>query len=150
MGLVDSGSALNFISLTTTQRLNIHPQFQSSVTVSVANDDKVQSKGMCQTISFSINNTVFIADFTIIPLPDFDMVLGVKWLRTLGPILWDFATLTMSFVLNDDQIVLRGHQPCTIYQLHLLQDSDEFCCKLEELFAEFADLFHEPSGLPPL
>ncbi|OIT36537.1 putative mitochondrial protein, partial [Nicotiana attenuata] len=105
---------------------------------------------MCQAISFSIDNTVFIADFIIIPLPGFDMVLGVKWLRTLGPILWDFATLTMSFVLNGDQVVLRGHQPCTTYQLHLLQDSDDFRCKLEELFAEFADLFHEPSGLPPL
>lgn len=56
----------------------------------------------------------------------------------------------MSFVLNGDQVVLRGHQPCTTYQLHLLHDSDDFHCKLEELFAEFADLFHEPSGLPPL
>lgn len=77
LGLVDSGSTLNFISLTSTQLLNIHPQFQSSVTVSVANDDKVQSKGMCQTVSFSID-TAFIVDFIIIPLPDIDMVLGVK------------------------------------------------------------------------
>lgn len=37
-----------------------------------------------------------------------DMVLGVEWLTTLGPILWDFSNLRMEFNLNGMKHVLRG------------------------------------------
>jgi hypothetical protein len=30
-------------------------------------------------------------------LAGYEMVLGCQWLRTLGPVLWDFATQAMSF-----------------------------------------------------
>lgn len=36
------------------------------------------------------------------------MVLGVQWLITLGPILWDFSNLRMEFVLNGHKHLLRG------------------------------------------
>lgn len=36
------------------------------------------------------------------------MVLGVQWLITLGPILWDFSNLRMEFSLNGNKHILRG------------------------------------------
>lgn len=36
------------------------------------------------------------------------MVLGVQWLSTLGPILWDFSNLCMEFTWNGLKHVLRG------------------------------------------
>jgi hypothetical protein len=35
------------------------------------------------------------------------MVLGVHWLRTLGPILWDFANV-MSYWQDDHPVIWRG------------------------------------------
>jgi hypothetical protein len=40
-----------------------------------------------------------------------DIVLGVQWLSTLGPILWDFVKLHMEFNLLDFRHVLQGITP---------------------------------------
>jgi hypothetical protein len=40
---------------------------------------------------------VFRTDLFILPLAGCDVVLGIQWLRTLGPILWDFTKLQMEF-----------------------------------------------------
>ena len=36
------------------------------------------------------------------------MVLGVQWLQCLGPIIWDFKDLEMTFTFNGKRHVLRG------------------------------------------
>jgi hypothetical protein len=41
----------------------------------------------------------------VIPLDDFDMVLGVQWLCSLGPILWDFDRCCMSCWHDDHRVV---------------------------------------------
>lgn len=91
---MDSGSTHNFISATAAQRLGltIHPQ--AGINVSVANETKLSSSRICPTVFFSVNQHNFIAEFFVIPLAGFDLVLGVKWLRTLRPILWNFTSLT--------------------------------------------------------
>lgn len=39
------------------------------------------------------------------------MVLGVQWLSTLGPILWDFLNLRMKFTFRGLKHILRGLTP---------------------------------------
>ena len=45
-----------------------------------------------------------------LPLGRCDVVLGTQWLRTLGPILWDFAELWMQFSINGKKHTLWGLQ----------------------------------------
>jgi hypothetical protein len=40
-----------------------------------------------------------------------DLVLGVDWLRLLGPILWDFVELTMKFQQGEKELQLQGMRP---------------------------------------
>jgi hypothetical protein len=40
---------------------------------------------------------IFTMDAYAIPLDSFDIILGVQFLRTLGPILWDLANMSMAF-----------------------------------------------------
>ena len=50
----------------------------------------------------------FAIDFFILPLEGYDVVLGTQWLRTLGPIQWDFEKLLMKFLKDGKEIVLHG------------------------------------------
>ena len=65
--------------------------------VTVANGERVPCPGVYRAAPFSIEGTHFSTDFFALPLAGYDVVLGTQWLATLGPILWDFSALTMSF-----------------------------------------------------
>lgn len=41
--------------------------------------------------------------FTI-ALGGYDLILSTDWLRTLGPVLWDFASLTISCVIRGRRV----------------------------------------------
>ena len=65
--------------------------------VTVANGERVPCPGIYRGTSFTIGDEDFQADFCALPLAGYDVVLGTQWLASLGPIMWDFSDLTMSF-----------------------------------------------------
>ncbi|XP_068649560.1 uncharacterized protein [Aristolochia californica] len=81
LALVDSGSTHNFLSQLATQQLGLSLQQNSGISVSVANRDKVISVGFCSAVPFVIEGHTFVADFLVIPLAGFNLVLGIKWLQ---------------------------------------------------------------------
>jgi hypothetical protein len=52
--------------------------------------------GIYPAVLVLIGNERFSIDFIIV-LGGYEVVLGCHWLRSLGPILWDFERLTRSF-----------------------------------------------------
>ncbi|XP_068639378.1 uncharacterized protein [Aristolochia californica] len=150
VALVDLGSTHNFISLTAAKYLQLPVQSQPTASVSVANGDKVPSYGVSKSVRFAIAGHRFSADFYIIPLAGSDLVLGVKWLQTLGSILWDFTALTMSFDWQYLRVTLQGQATEGAAQLHSIQQQQPTIHTLDLLPEAFADLFLPPSSLPPL
>ena len=59
----------------------------------VAFGEKLSSLGKCSQVQLRLQKVPFMVDFFILPLEGYDVVLGTQWLRTLGPIEWDFETL---------------------------------------------------------
>jgi len=57
---------------------------------------------------FYLEDTEYVSDVYLISLGSCDMILGVQWLATLGPILWNFENLTMEFSLGDRKQLLQG------------------------------------------
>lgn len=57
---------------------------------------------------FMIVGEEFATDVYVLTLGGYDLVLGTHWLATLGPILWDFSVLTMSFWHRDHHVTLHG------------------------------------------
>lgn len=49
---------------------------------------------------------MFTTDFFLLPFRG--TVLGMQWLKTLGPVLWDFVALTMFFTQGVTSIMLKG------------------------------------------
>ena len=50
----------------------------------------------------------FKADFLILPLDNFVMVLEIQWLSELGDIMWNFKQLQMRFQVDNQQCLLQG------------------------------------------
>ena len=63
---------------------------------------------LCPSLVLEVQDEEIILDFYILPLRGCDIVLGVQWLITVGPILWDFQNLTMQFQLGHMQIQWTG------------------------------------------
>lgn len=98
-----------------------------------------------------IADEMFVVDCYTIPLDKWDMVLGVTFLRTLGPILWDFDDLCMAFTRGGHLVFWRGvgstRHDVQSTRLHSISVTEQ--CILDKLLASFEDIFTEPHGLPP-
>jgi hypothetical protein len=106
--LLDSGSTHNFVSAPAAARCGLCFIPRDNISVTVANGDKVPATDVFRDAAFSIDVEAFCADFFVLTLGGYDMVLGTDWLATLGPILWDFGRHTMSFWRHNHLVCWRG------------------------------------------
>jgi hypothetical protein len=97
VALVDSGTTHTFIREAVASQIGLQVAPRQGLSVKVANGDRVTSKGVCPKQLVSIDDEEFDLNCYILPLAGFDVILGVQWLRSLGPILWNFRALSMEF-----------------------------------------------------
>nr|CCI55326.1 PH01B001I13.22 [Phyllostachys edulis] len=142
MALVDSGSTHNFIAAELIDKVGLKLAPRTGLSVAVANGNKITCGGVCYTTPISIDHEHFVLDLLTIPLGGFDIVLGVQWLRSLGPITWDFSNLTMRLHRQDRTVTWHGVAPVQpARHLHAAAAVGEL---MEELLAEFPSVFDEP------
>jgi len=108
--LIDSGSTHNFIDMKLAATLGIRPVKQDGILVQIANGQEVKSPGRSQRVEVKVQGTVFGTELFILPLAGCDIVMGIQWLRTLGPIMWDFTKLQMKFQYGGKSCMLLGLQ----------------------------------------
>jgi len=145
LALLDSGSTHNFVAVDAAGRTNLRLRLRSGLKVTVANGERVPSPGVYRAATFSIDDASFSTDFYALPLAGYDVVLGNQWLATLGPILWDFGALTMSFWHQGRQVCWKGVASTPSPRLKACNGSDIMTALLEE----FSSVFSEPTGMPP-
>jgi hypothetical protein len=140
--LVNSGSTHSFISVSAASCLHLDSQPLFGLHVSIANGDWVACAGVYRATRIFIDQEEFILDLFMIPLEGYDLVLGVHWLHTPGPILWDFDRARMSCWRDDHRIVWQGvtrrRQQTVAYSL-AAQDL------MALLLQEFDDIFATPT-----
>lgn len=95
--LVDSDSTHTFIWDAILPRLCLRALLGDDLSVKVANDEKVYNGGICANMALTIGDEEFKADYYVLPLDGMDLVFRVALLRSLGPILCNYDTLTMTF-----------------------------------------------------
>ena len=87
VALVDTGSTHNFLPETTMRRLALQPTGGEQLRVTVANGDRLRCHGLARDVPITIGDEHFTITCAGIDLGCFDFILGVDFLRTLGPIL---------------------------------------------------------------
>jgi transposase InsO family protein len=173
--LVDSGSTQNFIQDRVAKYLGlpVTPAPQP-FKVMVGNGNTLDCTSRCVNVPFSIQGNKFVADFFLLSLGGAEVVLGVPWLVSLGPILMDYTTLQMQFTYLGRPIELKADAPfkpkdisvpqmkrCVATHsislfLHLQHIPDPPSNPISDppiiqtLLSRYQSLFDQPSSLPPL
>lgn len=89
--LVDSGSTHNFVSKATRDQLSLTMQPTHTGMRCHGEWAKVGQWGVAHNLLINIQGETFMDCYTF-PLSGFDLILGVCWLETLGPIVGLWAT----------------------------------------------------------
>ncbi|XP_062167070.1 uncharacterized protein LOC133873370 [Alnus glutinosa] len=170
--LIDSGSTHNFLDPSMAARVNLSIISTSLLHVKIANGDTIPCFGRVSAVSFKVQGHPILADFYIISLGGCDMVLGVQWLQTLGPVLWDFSLMTMHYSCDGVSTLLQrlssleltleegGHflKPAASankgFLLKLISGSTDhpnpkYPLALQSLLHTYKSAFAEPTALPP-
>jgi hypothetical protein len=106
--LIDSGSTHSFIHEAVVHALGLDVMHRPGLSVKVANGERLQSYGVCKNTSVDIQGEIFKIDCYTLPPEGFDVILGVHWLKSLGPIIWDFTALLMAFLRQGRSVRLQG------------------------------------------
>jgi hypothetical protein len=83
--LLDSGSTHNFINVGVICHLQLVTSDSANMRVTVANLDRVACEGVAHNVALSIDREDFSISCYGIDLGVFNLVLGIDFLRTLGP-----------------------------------------------------------------
>lgn len=74
----------------------------------MADGGKVKGNNMIKYFSWLMQGLEFTTYVILFPLVIYDLILGMQWLRTLGPITWDCHNLTMEFVKDNKKVQLNA------------------------------------------
>lgn len=173
--LIDGGSTDNFVQERLVRSLGLKAQPMHPLRVVVGNDNELACHQLCSGVVISIQGLTFSVDLHVLPLCGADLVLGVQWLKSLGPILTDYNDLTLKFIHDGKIIELKGNVDDALHaitptQLHRIVQTDSanaffHICILDsdspsltldttqyleitKLLTHFASLFQTPSTFP--
>lgn len=85
--LIDGGSTNNFIQDRVAKQLGLSVQPAQSFQVLVGNGEELHCTSLCQQVCLQLGSHKFIVDLFVVPLCGAELVLGVQWLKSLGPVL---------------------------------------------------------------
>ena len=115
--LIDGGSTHNFLHNRVVLNLGLKPIETMPLRVTVGNGEEIRYHQLCTAVQVHIQQHSFTIDFHVLPLCRVDVVLGVQWLKTLGPVLTDYDALTMKFIAGGKLIELQGDREKEVEQV---------------------------------
>jgi hypothetical protein len=110
MVLIDSGSTHNFIHHWVTEEVNFFVRPISNFQILIANGGTMKCGGHCENVKLQMGDYHLKTHMFSIAMGGCDIVLGVEWIHTLGPITMDYQELYMSFTQDAHTYTLKGLQ----------------------------------------
>jgi hypothetical protein len=107
--LIDGGASHNFIDATLLKRRHIPTVEFEGFKVEVASGSTMPCNRYISGMKLTLGRHELVQDVYVMDLSDTNIILGVQWLSTLGPITTNYNTMEISFVLEGGRkVVLRG------------------------------------------
>lgn len=76
--------------------------------VITGNGQQMKRKGVCKAVLLELQGLTIVEDYLLIPMKSLDLILGIKWLATLGVTKADWKFLILSFEMGGEQVTLQG------------------------------------------
>lgn len=106
--LGDTYNIHNILQPRIAQHLNLTTTQIPHFSVMVRNESHLQCQGICNNVKISLQHKPFSLPFYLLPIEGANVVLGMVWLRTLGPIQADFTIPSLTFSHNETSITIKG------------------------------------------
>lgn len=121
--LVDGGSTHNFVQTRAAKHLRLPVESIHPISVMVGSGQRLRSEGVVRQHSLEIQGSTLVEDFYVLPFHGADVVLGVAWLASLGPVLTDYAKRIFEFTRDGTTRTWQGDCPTDAQpiQLHSLR-----------------------------
>ncbi|KAM0057208.1 putative nucleotidyltransferase, Ribonuclease H [Helianthus debilis subsp. tardiflorus] len=172
--LLDGGSTHCFVQTRIAKFLNLGIESIPPFTVLVGSGERLPCTGVAKQVELVIQGSSVLIDFFVLPLQGWDMVLGVSWLSTLGPVVTNYATALFEFQLGATRVTWKGEPSTTAdpiqfhglkklahsnaiahyFHLQLLPSQVDSMATvptdIQQLLSEFSQVFRPPTGLPPI
>jgi len=88
--LINSGSTHNFIHQRVVEAIHFFVRAVSNFQVQIVDVGTMKCEGRCENIKLQMGDYHLKTHMFVINMGGCDIVLGVEWIRTLGPITMDF------------------------------------------------------------
>ncbi|XP_006582654.1 uncharacterized protein [Glycine max] len=175
--LIDSGSTHNFLQPRVAHFLHLPIESTHPLRVLVGNGFMLDCDKRCPNTQLSIQSHSFSINFHLLQIRGADVVLGIEWLKQLGPITTDYTSFLMRFTHMGQEISLQadvatGPEPASVAQVkHMIHTGSTSAlfhlCLLSEtptgttthpppiitpianLLLRYDKLFQPPRSLPP-
>jgi uncharacterized membrane protein YgdD (TMEM256/DUF423 family) len=108
VALLDLGNTHNFISEAAARQSGLPLQHRPCLMAMVANGKCVMCVSVIRGAPLTIGGALFPADLYVMPLAEYDVVLGTRWLVVIGPIVWDFGNRAVSFTYQGRAFCWQG------------------------------------------
>lgn len=108
MVLVDSGASHNFISPEVVSSLGLEVETAHQMGVRLGDGHRIKTQGRCPKIQIQFGKLEIMVEADVMELGGIDLILGIKWLETLGKVIMDWGEMTMTFVKNGELIKLSS------------------------------------------
>ncbi|CAA0265790.1 unnamed protein product [Arabidopsis thaliana] len=118
VALIDSGATHNFISDREANRLNLKLTPMTPFSVRVADGHPLRCRGSYRHTAMLLGDASFTVDFYALQLSGLDVVLGVQWLESLGPILCNWKAHSLEFMWAERLVKLQGLHQQKITKAH--------------------------------
>uniref|UniRef100_A0A803PSM5 RNA-directed DNA polymerase n=1 Tax=Cannabis sativa TaxID=3483 RepID=A0A803PSM5_CANSA len=106
--LIDSGATHNFISREIVEATGIPITQTNGYGILLGTGDRVKAEGVCSQVTLELGALRVVTDFLPLELGGADVILGVKWLETLGNMQVNWRTMVMKFERDGTWVTLQG------------------------------------------
>ncbi|KAJ3687260.1 hypothetical protein LUZ61_016424 [Rhynchospora tenuis] len=105
--LLDSGSTHSFVNPNVLQEVECNLIQTAPMVVTVANGARMVTDLQCEALQFSIQGHTFEKDVRVLDVTGYDMILGLDWLTSLGPMQVDWGAGKIAFKQGDKDVQLQ-------------------------------------------
>ncbi|XP_073317287.1 uncharacterized protein [Primulina huaijiensis] len=128
--LLNSGASHSFIFESFVKKLGILPMdVESGFRVTVPSSEHMISSSMIRDVELKLQKNIIRADLIVLPMPEFDIILGMDWLTLNGAII-DFRRRLVSIRPPNESINLRGgtkQSNAAYYFMHACEEAYYAC-----------------------